>query len=86
MKKIKVSTCVSASLLASSLLLFPITTTTFAQTTAPTPETRQIETRDERDNTGLWGLLGLVGLLGLAGRRRPEHVRAYTEQRERNKV
>jgi hypothetical protein len=74
------------SLLASSVLLLPLTTATVAQTPAPTPETRQMDTRDEDDNTGLWGLLGLTDLLGLAGRRRPEHVRSYTESRERSTV
>lgn len=75
------------SILASSLLLLPITTTTFAQTATPAPETTQMETRDNDDNTGLWGLLGLTGLLGLAGlRRRPEHGRAYADPRERNRV
>ena len=84
MKRQKLATFVRTSVLASSLLLLPITTT-LAQTAPPTPETRQMETRDNRDNTGLWGLLGLVGLLGLAGRRR-EHVRTYTDTHERSKV
>jgi hypothetical protein len=87
MKKTRFSTFVSASVLASSLLLLPITTSTFGQTTAPPPEPRRMETVVERDNTGLWGLLGLAGLIGLAGlRRRPEHepVRAYTDPRDRS--
>ena len=79
MKGTNVSTTVRAGVLALSLLLFPITTTTFAQTTSPTPETQRMETRDDGDNTGLWGLLGLMGLIGLRGlRRRPtEKVGAY---------
>jgi MYXO-CTERM domain-containing protein len=86
-KKTRFSILVGTSMLASSLLLLPLTTATFAQTTAPTPETRRMETRDERDNTGLWGLLGLTGLLGLAGlRRRPEHVRTSTDPRERSRL
>ena len=73
MKRAKVSKTVRAGVLALSLLLFPLTTTTFAQTTSPTPEAPRVETRaDDGDNTGLWGLLGLAGLFGLAGlRRRP---------------
>jgi MYXO-CTERM domain-containing protein len=87
MKKIRFSTFMAANMLALSLLLVPVTTPIFAQPTAPTPETRQMETRDERGDSGLWGLLGLVGLLGLAGlRRRPEHVRAYTEPGERSRI
>ena len=85
MKKAKLSTFVATSILGLSLLLPPITTSTFAQTTAPTPQTRQMDTRDN-DNTGLWGLLGLVGLIGLAGLRRPDRARAYTDPRERSKV
>jgi MYXO-CTERM domain-containing protein len=46
-----------------------------------------MDTADDDDNTGLWGLLGLAGLIGLAGLRwRPEHVRAYTDPRDRSKV
>lgn len=87
MKKTKFSTFVASSLLASSLLLLPITTSTFAQTTAPTPGASRVETNDtDDDNTGLWGLLGLVGLLGLAGLRRPDRARVYTDPRERSKV
>jgi MYXO-CTERM domain-containing protein len=80
MKRAYVSKTVRAGVLALSLCLFPLTTTTFAQTTSPTPEASPVETRaDNDDNTGLWGLLGLVGLFGLAGlRRRPtEKVAAY---------
>jgi MYXO-CTERM domain-containing protein len=84
MKKTKFSTFVASSILALSLLLLPITTSTFAQTTAPTPEASRVETSDTDDNTGLWGLLGLVGLLGLAGLRRP--ARVYTDPRERSRV
>ena len=81
----KVSTTVRAGVLALSLLLLPLTTPTFAQTTQPTPQTQRMETRDEDDNTGLWGLLGLVGLLGLAGLRRPSvKVGAYNA-RERSR-
>jgi MYXO-CTERM domain-containing protein len=80
MKCTNVSTTVRAGALALSLLLFPLTTT-FAQTTSPTPEAPRLETRaaDDGDNTGLWGLLGLAGLFGLMGlRRRPvEKVAAY---------
>jgi hypothetical protein len=43
------------------LLLVPVTTPIFAQTTAPTPETRQMETRDERGDSGLWGSQGCGG-------------------------
>lgn len=86
MKKTAFTTLVGASLLAASVLL-PLTTSTFAQTASPTPETRQMETRDTRDNTGLWGLLGVTGLLGLAGlRRRPEHVRTSADPHARSKV
>jgi MYXO-CTERM domain-containing protein len=80
MKCANVSKTVRAGVLALSLFLFALTTTTFAQTTSPTPEAPRMETRaDDDDNTGLWGLLGLVGLFGLAGlRRRPvEKVAAY---------
>jgi MYXO-CTERM domain-containing protein len=86
MKKTKFSTWVATSLLALSLLLLPITTSTFAQTTAPTPEARRVQTSDTDDNTGLWGLLGLVGLLGLAGLRRPDRARVYTDPRERSRT
>jgi MYXO-CTERM domain-containing protein len=86
MKRMKFTSFMGTSILASSLLL-PITTTTFAQTAPSAPETTQMETRDNDDNTGLWGLLGLTGLLGLAGlRRRPEHVRTSADPRERNRV
>ena len=80
MKRIKVATTVRAGVLALSLFLLPLTTTTFAQTTTPTPEATRMETRaDDGDNTGLWGLLGLAGLFGLMGRRRRpvEKVAAY---------
>jgi MYXO-CTERM domain-containing protein len=86
MKKTRFSIFVATSVLALHLLLLPITTSTFAQTTAPAPEARPVETRDTGDNTGLWGLLGLVGLFGLAGRRRPERVHAYTDPYERSRV
>jgi MYXO-CTERM domain-containing protein len=86
MKKTKFSTLVAASLLALSVLLLPISTSTFAQTTAPTPEASRVETNDTDDNAGLWGLLGLVGLLGLAGLRRPDRARVYTDPRERSRV
>ena len=79
MKRANVSKTVRAGVLALSLFLFPLTTT-FAQTTTPTPEAPRLETRaDDGDNTGLWGLLGLAGLFGLMGlRRRPvEKVAAY---------
>jgi MYXO-CTERM domain-containing protein len=93
MTKTKFSTWVGTSLLASSLLLLPVTTT-FAQTATPTPdtrppETRYVETRTDHDRTGLWGLLGLVGLLGLAGLRRrdePDRVGTYTNPRERSRT
>jgi hypothetical protein len=87
MQKTTLSTWVGTGLLASSLLLLPIPTPTLAQTPAPPPETRRVETRVERDRTGLWGLLGLAGLLGLTGLgRRREAVRAYTNPSERSKV
>jgi MYXO-CTERM domain-containing protein len=86
MKQTKFLAFVGASMLASSMLFLPITAT-FAQTPSPRPETRQMDTADDDDNTGLWGLLGLAGLIGLAGLRwRPEHVRAYTDPRDRSKV
>jgi MYXO-CTERM domain-containing protein len=86
MQKTKFATFVAASLLALSLLLLPIPTSTLAQTTAPTPEASRGETSDTDDNAGLWGLLGLVGLLGLAGLRRPDRARVYTDPRERSRV
>ena len=89
MRKTKFSTWVRTSLLASSLLLLPVATPTFAHTTTPTapPETRRVETRTEPDRTGLWGLLGLAGLVGLTGLgRRREEVRSYTDPRERSQV
>ena len=91
MKQTKCSTWVGTSLLASSLLLLPVTTT-FAQTPMPPPETRppdiqRVEPRTEHDRTGLWGLLGLAGLLGLTGlRRREEPVRTYTDPHERTRT
>ena len=91
MYKTRLSTWVGTSLLASSLLLFPVATT-LAQTATPPPETRPpetrfVETRDDHGNTGLWGLLGLAGLLGLTGRRRrPDTVRSYTDTRERSRT
>jgi len=91
MQKIRFSTWVGTSLLASSVLLLPVATT-WAQTATPPPETRPpetrfVETRGDHGNTGLWGLLGLTGLLGLAGlRRRPETVRTYNDPHERSKV
>ena len=68
MTKTKCSTWVGTSLLASSLLLLPVTTT-FAQTATPPPETRPpetryVETRTDHDRTGLWGLLGLAAYSG----------------------
>jgi MYXO-CTERM domain-containing protein len=87
MKKTTFSTWVGTGMLASSLLLFPITTPTFAQTPAPTPDTRPVETRVVHDHTGLWGLLGLAGLLGLTGLgRRRDDVRVYTDPRARSKA
>jgi MYXO-CTERM domain-containing protein len=88
MRKTKCSTWVGTSLLASSLLLLPVSAT-FAQTSTPTspPETRRVETRVEHDRTGLWGLLGLAGLLGLTGLgRRRDDVRSYTDPRERSRT
>jgi MYXO-CTERM domain-containing protein len=88
MRKTKFSTWVGTSLLASSLLLLPVATPTFAQTSTPTspPETRRVETRVEHDRTGLWGLLGLAGLFGLAGlRRREKPVRAGTYDNPRDR-
>ena len=87
MTKTKFSTWVGTSLLASSLLLLPVTTT-FAQTPTPPPETRPpetryAETRTDHDKTGLWGLLGLTGL----GRHSdPDRVGTYTNPRERSKT
>jgi len=87
MTKTTFSTWVGTSLLASSVLLLPVTTT-FAQTTTPTPatrppETRQVETRADHDKTGLWGLLGLAGL----GRRSdPDRVGTYTNPRDRSRT
>jgi MYXO-CTERM domain-containing protein len=91
MTKTNLSTWVGTRLLASSLLLLPVATPTFAQTAPPPetrpPEIRQVETRDDRDKTGLWGLLGLVGLLGLTGLgRRREDVHSYTDPRERSRT
>jgi MYXO-CTERM domain-containing protein len=79
MKGTSVSTTVRVGVLALSLLLLPLTTPTFAQTTNPAPETQRMETPDDDgDNTGLWGLLGLAGLIGLTGlRRHPGKARAY---------
>jgi MYXO-CTERM domain-containing protein len=80
MKCTNVSTTVRVGVLTLSLLVLPLTTPIFAQTTDTRPEVQRMETRaDDGDNTGLWGLLGLAGLFGLAGlRRRPaEKVVAY---------
>jgi MYXO-CTERM domain-containing protein len=88
MKCAHVSKTVQAGVLALSLFLLPLTTTTLAQTTSPTPEAPRLETRaEDDDNTGLWGLLGLAGLFGLAGlRRRPaEKVAAY-DRREQGRT
>ena len=74
-------------LLAASVLLFPITTPTFAQTLAPTPDTRPVETRVAHDRTGVWGLLGLASLLGLMGLGRGrDDVRASTDPRPRSRA
>ena len=87
MKNARFSPWLQASVLAASLLLLPMTTPTFAQTPAPTPDRTRVETRVEPDRTGLWGLFGLVGLLGLTGlRRRPETVGVYTDTRPHSKV
>jgi MYXO-CTERM domain-containing protein len=87
MQKTTFSTWVGTGMLVSSLLLLPITPTSFAQTPTPPPETRPVETRVEHDRTGLWGLLGLAGLLGLTGLgRRRDDVRAYTDPRARSKA
>jgi MYXO-CTERM domain-containing protein len=89
MKQARWSTTVRAGVLASSLLLLPLTLPTFAQMrdTAPAPNTQVAETRDDNDNTGLWGLLGLAGLAGLLGRRRHvEPARSYTDTRQRSSV
>ena len=91
MKQTKFSTWIGTGILASSMLLLPVTTS-FSQTATPTPdtrppETRRVETRDDHDRTGLWGLLGLAGLLGLTGLgRRREDVRTYTDPRERSRT
>jgi MYXO-CTERM domain-containing protein len=87
MKSARFSPWLRASVLAASLLLLPMTTPTFAQTPAPTPDRPRVETRVEPDRTGLWGLLGLAGLLGLTGRRRrPDNVGVYTDTRAHSKV
>lgn len=81
MKWDKVLTWTRASVLACSLLLLPIATPPFAQTTTPAPDpprVEQVETQADRDYTGLWGLLGLLGLAGLARRRRT--VGVYTDR------
>jgi MYXO-CTERM domain-containing protein len=83
------STIVRASVLASSLLVLPLTLPTFAQMreTTPAPTTQVVETRAQTDNRGLWGLLGLAGLAGLIGRRRHvEPVHSYSTPRERSKA
>ncbi len=89
MKHAHWSTTVRAVVLASSLLLLPLTMPTFAQMrdTTPAPTTQVVETRHETDNRGLWGLLGLAGLAGLISRRRHvESVRSYDAPHERSKV
>ena len=88
MKCDNVSHIVRAGVLALSLLLFPLTTTTFAQTTSPTTEAPRMETRAEDDgNAGLWGLLGLAGLFGLAGlKRRPAENVTLHDRRERSRT
>jgi MYXO-CTERM domain-containing protein len=79
MKCAKMLPFARASVLAVSLTLLPIASTTFAQGRDATsvPDIKQVDTRGDRDYTGLWGLLGLLGLAGLIGRRRPEAVEVY---------
>jgi MYXO-CTERM domain-containing protein len=86
LKRSTFSTFARATVFGLSVLLLPLSTPTFAQTTTPTPDPQRIETRDDRDYTGLWGLLGLAGLLGLMGRRRPDTVHAYPDARERSRT
>ncbi|MGE3540190.1 MAG: WGxxGxxG family protein [Candidatus Tectimicrobiota bacterium] len=62
---------------ALGVLLLPLSTPSFAQTTAPTPDTQRVTTREERDHTGWWGLVGLAGLFGLMGRRHSATVQTY---------
>ena len=80
MKCAKVLPYARASVLAVSLTLLPLASTTFAQGRDATsvPDIKQVDTRVDRDYTGLWGLLGLLGLAGLAGRRRTEVAQVYT--------
>jgi MYXO-CTERM domain-containing protein len=75
---------VRAGVFALSVLLLPLTTPTFAQTTNPTPEAQRVDTRADR--TGLWGLLGLAGLAGLLGRRRPDTVHTATDTHARSRT
>jgi len=79
MKRAKMLPYARASVLAVSLTLLPLASTTFAQGRDATsvPDIKHVETRVDRDYTGLWGLLGLLGLAGLMGRRRPEAVEVY---------
>ena len=89
MRPTRWSTIIRTSVLASSLLVLPLTLPTFAQMreTTPAPAPQVVETRDHTDNRGLWGLLGLAGLAGLIGRRRHvEPVNSYSTPRERSKV
>jgi MYXO-CTERM domain-containing protein len=86
MKRSQFSTLVRAGVFALSVLLLPLSTPTFAQAPAPTPETQRVETRDDGDRTGLWGLLGLAGLFGLMGRKRHDTVHAYNDTRERSRI
>jgi hypothetical protein len=71
---------ISAGLLATSVLVIPMTAPASAQTsgtrTDGTTGTTGITTTtsyDNNDDRGLWGLSGLLGLFGLLGRRKEEN-------------
>ena len=65
------------SILATSVLVVPMTSPASAQVTTPSTGSQGTTTtnydNNRNDNSSLWGLSGLVGLFGLMGRRKEDN-------------
>ncbi len=80
MQKSSLIKFISAGILATSVLVIPITSPASAQTsgtgtngtTGSTGSTTTTNYDNKSYDPGLWGLTGLLGLFGLLGRRKEE--------------
>ncbi len=80
MQKSSLIKFISAGILATSVLIIPMTSPASAQTsgtgtngtTGTTGTTTTTNYDNNNYNPGLWGLTGLLGLFGLLGRRKEE--------------